>query len=118
MANPNIANITAAYGNTVVTTASTSNYTLHTVVSGDLVKIKTCSFANKTSTAANVDLMFTRGGTNYYLANNVVVPAQASFIAISKDNEVYLLEADSLKCRATTNSAIDVIASFESVNNS
>lgn len=118
MATPNLANISIAYGNTVVqqvTTVATAIVS-NSATSNALVKIRTLSIANKSNATANVTVDLLRSSTAYDLANGISVPTQSTFIAIGKDNEYYLIEGDTLRVKASSNSVIDAVAVFETVS--
>jgi hypothetical protein len=117
MATPNLANISIAYGNTIVqsVTTASANIIVNSAASGTLIKVRTLSMANRGNATANVSVNFVRSGVVYDLANGISVPSQSTFIAIGKDNEYYLLEGDSIRVSASSN-VIDAAAVFETVS--
>jgi hypothetical protein len=65
--------------------------------SGCVYKINILQVANVWGSAAiDVVAAVRRGGTNYFLADVVAVPADGSLVIIGKENPIYLNEGDSI----------------------
>ena len=120
MANPNIVNVTSIYGKTVgqavgiTATAIVSNVT----ASGKILKINILSIANVDG-INNADItvdVFKGGTTAYHLAKTITVPADATWIIISKDNPIYLEEGDSLRLTASAASDLEAVCSYEEIS--
>lgn len=117
MANPNIVNVTAIHGETGVEKLGTANSDLvaNTTSSGKVIKCNALYLCNLDgSNAINVTVLINRGGTAYAFANNLEIPAGASFDVFSKS--VYLQEGDKIEARAATASMIDSVISYEVID--
>ena len=84
MSTPNVVNVTTINGNTAVAAVTTSNTTMvfNAVGSNQLFKVNALYIANANanSNTAIVSAYMTRGGSNFYLASNIVVSANANTI--------------------------------------
>lgn len=124
MANPNIVNVAAIYGNnstTSLTTTSATSIVSNAAASGKVYKINSLVVANKQGTSAaditiNVYSAAALGGTAYALASTISVPADASLIVIDKTTSIYLKEDQSIGAIAGTASSLEVICSWEEIN--
>jgi hypothetical protein len=99
MASPNMALTGYIVGKTdvLVLTSSLSPITQNFVNSGRVFKINILQVANVWGTAAiDVKAAILRGGSYYYLADVVAVPADGSLVIIGKENPIYLNEGDSI----------------------
>ena len=128
MANPNIVNVTSILGgNLGFNLSNTTTATLLTVDAEKLLKINRITVANVDGTnAADVSLSivksnFTSAGvTNFdtsgtfFLAKTISVPADASLVVL--DTPIYLMEADVLKGGASVASDLDLIISYEVID--
>jgi len=124
MANPNIVNVTAIYGNssqTSLTTTSATSLVSNAASSGKVFKINSITVANVDGTNAaditiNVYSAAALGGTAYPLVSTVSVPADATLIVTDKTTSFYLLENQSIGATAGTASDLVVNASWEEIN--
>jgi hypothetical protein len=124
MANPNIVNVSAIYGNNSLTSLSTTNATSivsNAASSGKVYKINSLIVANVDGTSAaditiNVYSQAALGGTAYALASTVSVPADATLVVIDKNTSIYLKEDQSIGATAGTASDLVVVASWEEIN--
>ena len=124
MANPNIVNVTAIYGNSSQTSLTTTNATSivsNAASSGKVFKINSIVVANVDgSTAADITInvysQAALGGTAYAIASTISVPADASLIVTDKTTSFYLLENQSIGAIAGTASDLVVTASWEELN--
>ena len=128
MANPNIVNVATINGESVgYNLTSTTTTTLLTVSSNKLLKVNRITCANVDGTnAADVSLSvekqnFTSAGvTNFdtsgtfFLAKTVSVPADATLVVL--DTPIYLMEADVLKGGASAASDLDLVISYEVID--
>ena len=118
MANPNIVSVTTINGNTQVSsvTTATANIIINAVSSGKILKVNTLFLSNIATSGnvalANVEIF--RSGTAYKIAQNVEVASRASLDVFSKS--LYLLEGDTLRVQADTNSALQAVVSFEEIS--
>lgn len=124
MANPNIYNVTAMYGNTSATSLSTTNATqLVSNASGSnkVFKINTIIVANIDGTSAaditiNLYSAAALGGTATAIASTISVPADSTLIVTDKTTSFYLLEDKSLGATAGTASDLVVTCSWEEIS--
>lgn len=124
MANPNIVNVAAIYGNSSQTSLSTTSATSivsNAASSGKVFKINSITVANVDGTNAaditiNVYSAAALGGTAYPIVSTVSVPADATLIVTDKTTTFYLLENQSIGATAGTASDLVVNASWEEIN--
>ena len=123
MANPNIVNVTAIYGNTVNVSLSTTSETSvvsNAASSGVVYKIDNIVVANTTGTSAtitiNVHSAAALGGTSYPIASSITIPAYSTLIVTDKSTAFYLTENMSIGATAGTASALVVTASYENIS--
>ena len=124
MANPNIVNVTAIYGNssqTSLTTTSATSLVSNAASSGKVFKINSITVANVDGTNAaditiNIYSAAALGGTAFPLVSTVSVPADATLIVTDKTTSFYLLENQSIGATAGTASDLVVNASWEEIN--
>ena len=123
MANPNIVNVSAIYGNTSTTSLTTTSATSlvsNAASSGKVFKIDNIVVANTTTAAAtitiNVYSAAALGGTAYPIASAISVPPYATLIVTDKSTSFYLLEDKSIGATAGTASALVVTASWDEIN--
>ena len=124
MANPNIVNVAAIYGNssqTSLTTTSATSLVSNAASSGKVYKINSIVVANVDGSAAaditiNIYSAAALGGTAYAIASTISVPADASLIVTDKTTSFYLLENQSIGAIAGTANDLVVTASWEEIN--
>jgi len=122
MANPNIVNVTSIYGSTsylVPTGTTATTWTALTPATGTVNKIDNIVAANVTTATATITVAINSAaagaGTNYRLAYQVSVPANASLIVVDKSTAFYLGEAQSIVVTSGTSDAIEMTASYEAI---
>ena len=129
MANPNIVNVAAIYGNssqTSLTTTSATSLVSNAASSGKVFKINQIVVSNGTASAANTTVSIysngavaqgsaPSGGTAYPVINLVSVPAYASLIAVDKTTSIYLMEGQSISITSGTGSALSYSISYEDI---
>ena len=124
MANPNIVNVAAIYGNNSSTSLSTTNATAivnNAASSGKVYKVNMIMVANVDGTNA-ADISINKysqddlGGTAYAIASTISVPADATLIVIDKTTAIYLKEDESIGATAGTANDLVVTASWEEIN--
>lgn len=124
MANPNIVNVSAIYGNSSQTSLTTTNATplvSNAASSGKVFKINTIMVANVDgSTAADITISIysqaALGGTAFPIASTISVPADSTLVVVDKTTSFYLLENQSIGATAGTASDLVVTASWEEMN--
>ena len=124
MANPNIVNVTAIYGNSSQTSLTTTNATSiinNAAASGKVYKVNSIVVANVDGTSAaditiNIYSQDDLGGTAFPIASTISVPADASLIVTDKTTSFYLKEDQSVGAIAGAASDLVVTASWEELN--
>jgi len=124
MANPNIANVAAIYGNTSSTSLTTTNATSivsNAADSGKIYKINTIMVANiDGSSAADITINLysaaALGGSATAIASTISVPADSTLIVTDKTTSFYLLENKSIGATAGTASDLVVTCSWDEIN--
>lgn len=124
MANPNIVNVTAIYGNNSLTSLSTTNATAiinNPASSGKVFKVNSIVVANVDGSAAaditiNIYSQDDLGGTAFPIASTISVPADTTLIVTDKTTTFYLKEDQSVGATAGTASDLVVTASWEEMN--
>ena len=118
MANPNIAALTTAYGNTIVLACSTTtaNIVQNASSSNKIVKINTLTVANINTAASFINVEVNQAGTNTFIAKGIAVPANSTVVVIGKDTAIYLLENHSIQLTAGANSVIQAVCSFDEIS--
>jgi len=128
MANPNIVAVATIKGESVGFNMAASVTTTLLTVSADVVlKVNRIQCANVDGTnAANLDLLVTKanftsaGVTNFdtsgsfYLAKTISIPADATLVVL--DTPLYLMEGDVLKGGTAATGDLDLIVSYEVIN--
>ena len=128
MANPNIVAVATIKGESVgFNMAANVTTTLLTVSSNVVLKVNRIQCANVDGTnAANLDLLVTKanftsaGVTNFdtsgsfYLAKTISIPADATLVVL--DTPIYLMEGDVLKGGTAATGDLDLIVSYEVIN--
>lgn len=123
MANPNIVNVTAIYGNTaylVPTGTSATAWVGLTPATGTTNKVGSIVATNVTASAANITVSINNatggGGTAYRLAYQTSVPGNSSLIVVDKSTSIYVGEAQSIVVTSGTSSAIEMVATYEAIS--
>lgn len=127
MANPNIVNVAAIYGNTSTTLISSTADPFATALvnnaaaSGKVFKINSIVVANVDgSSAADITIkIFSEddlGGTGTAIASTISVPADATLIVTDKTTTFYLLEDKSIGATASAANDLVVTISWEEIN--
>lgn len=124
MANPNLINVSAVYGNNSSVSLTTTNATSivsNAAASGKVYKINMITVANVDGTNA-ADITINKysaaalGGTAYPIVSTVSVPADATLIVLDKTTSLYLKEDESIGATAGTASDLVVTCSWEELN--
>ena len=124
MANPNIVNVAAIYGENSSTSLTTTNATSivsNAAASGKVYKINMIVVANVAGTSA-ADITISKysqaaiSGTAYPIASTISVPADASLIVVDKTTAIYLKENESIGATAGSASDLVVTCSWEEIN--
>ena len=120
MAAPNIINATSILGKTTAAaldTTTTTSLLANSASSNKLLKINSIIVGNKDGTnSADVTISWYNGSTDYYLAYTITVPADSTLVVLGKDAPIFLEEGQSLRGGASANSDLDVIISYEELD--
>ena len=124
MANPNIVNVAAIYGNNSTTSLSSTSATSiinNAASSGKVYKVNSIVVANVDGTSAaditiNIYSQDDLGGTAFAIASTISVPADASLIVTDKTTSFYLKEDQSVGAIAGSANDLVVTASWEEIN--
>jgi hypothetical protein len=118
MSNPNIRNLTSLTGNTAVAKLTTTNTDIVVNNSSSNLIYKVVNFIASNITGINneaITVVLTRSGVDYNVAYQVTVPMNSTLLLLTKDAPLYVMEGDTLKAKATANTSIDVLCSYEVV---
>ena len=114
MAIPNIVSVSSIYGTTVVTVLTTTlTTTIVTAASEKVLKVNVVRCTNITDNDATVDFDVEVSGTHKKIANEVTVPANSVVDVVDKNSSFYLQETDLLRGGASAGTTIDVMVSYE-----
>jgi len=93
-----------------------SNIAINSIGSNTVVKINTVLVTNYSSAtiSANVDVF--RSGSGYLMAGGISVPANSTLVVSGKDTAFYLIEGDSLRGNASSNSVAYISSSYEIIS--
>lgn len=124
MANPNIVNVAAIYGNTSTTSLTTTSATSiasNAASSGKVYRINSLVVANVDGTASaditiNLYSAAALGGSATAIASTISVPADSTLIIVDKTTSFYLLEDKSIGAIAGSASDLVVTCSWEEIN--
>lgn len=120
MANPNIVNVTSIYGNSsylIPSTTAATTWTALTPAANSVNKVNNIVASNVTGAAVSVTVSINSAaagaGTNYRIAYQISVPANASLIIVDKTTSFYVGETQSVVVTVGTGSALELTASYE-----
>lgn len=120
MAAPNIVNVTSIYGKTMGAALGTTTTTdILTCGANKLLKVNSIIVSNVDGTnAADVTIYFydSSAAARYALAYTITVPADATLVVVGKDNPIYLEESDQIEGGASAVSDLEVIISYEELD--
>jgi len=120
MAAPNIVNVTSIYGKTMGAALSTTTTTdILTCASDKVLKVNSIIVANVDGTNnADVTVYFydSSAAARYALASTVTVPADSTLVVLGKDSPIYLEESDQIEAGASAVSDLEIIISYEELD--
>jgi hypothetical protein len=120
MAAPNIVNVTSIYGKTMGAALGTSaNTDILTCGSNKVLKINSIIVANVDGTNnadATVTFYDSSAAARYALAYTISVTADSSLVVVGKDNPIYLEESDQIEASASAASDLEIIISYEELD--
>ena len=114
MAIPNIVGVTSIFGTSEVTVLTTTlTTTIVTAASNKVLKMNLIRCTNITDNDATVDFDVEVSGTHKKISNEVTVPANSVVDIVDKNSSFYLQETDLLRGGASAATTIDVLVSYE-----
>lgn len=119
MSNPNIVNVSTIYGNTAVqqVTSSATAIVTNSSGSGKVYKLNGINVSNVDGTnSATLTVDLYRSSTAYRLISGIVITPRTSYTPTDKSLVLYLLEGDSIRLTANTNSILEAVASWEEIS--
>jgi len=120
MAAPNIVNVTSIYGKTMGAALGTSaNTDILTCPSNKVLKINSIIVANVDGgSSADVTVSFydNSATARYKLASTITVPADATMVVLGKDSPIYLEESDQIEASASAASDLEMVISYEELD--
>ena len=120
MAAPNLVNVSSILGKTMGAALGTSaNTDILTCPSDKVLKINSIIVANVDGTnASSVTVHFydNSASARYNIEHTVDVPADATLVVIGKDSPIYLEESDQIEAEAADASRLEIIISYEELD--
>ena len=120
MAAPNVVNVTSIIGKTQGSDLTTSNADQLVCATDKLVKINSIIVSNvDANNAADVDVSFvdsSSGNLVLHLAKGVTVPTKSTLIVLGKDAPIYLEEGDKIQAKASAAGDLQIVLSFEELD--
>jgi hypothetical protein len=119
MAAPNLKTPTTITGKSVgyAVTTSMAAALSNGAASGKVLKVNSVYCANVDGSAsADIDLSYYNGTTDFYLAKTISVPADATQVLVTREAPIYLEEGDSLRAKASANSDLELVISYEDIS--
>jgi len=120
MAAPNIVNVSSIYGKTVGAALGTTLTTdILTCPANKVLKINSIIVANVDgASSAYVTVYFydNSATTRYSLANTITVNAGATLVVMGKDFPIYLEESDQIEAGASATGDLEIVVSYEELD--
>lgn len=120
MAAPNIVNVTSIYGKTVGAALGTTVSTaILTCPADKVLKINSIIVSNVDGTnAADATVIFYDSSPAGYwrLASTIAVPGDSTLVVLSKDTAIYLEEGDQIQAGASATGDLQIIISYEELD--
>ena len=122
MAAPNLVNVTSILGKTMGAALGTSANTDilgNGSSSGKVLKINSVIVANVDGTnnaTVNVHFYDHDNTARYNIAHAVTVPAGSTLVVLGKDSPIYLEEGDQIEASASAASDLEMIISYEELD--
>ena len=120
MAAPNILSASSIYGKTTgaaLDTTTTTSLLANSASSDKLLKLNSIIVANVDGTnSADVTISWYDGSSDRHLAKTVAVPADTTLVVLSKESPIYLEEGQSIRGGANANSDLEVIISYDELD--
>jgi hypothetical protein len=119
MASPNLGNLTSITGRTYVTgslpsgSATSASLITNPVASNAVYKINSVTYANISTTSVLASLMYNSASVNYFIADELSIPAQTTLVVMSQDTRFMLEEGCGLHAYASQTASITPLISYE-----
>lgn len=117
MAAPNLKTPTTITGKTAVYTCTTTlaSALSNGAASNKVLKVNVIRATNITTTGAAIEVTLFRSSAHTYIVDGPTVAAYGTVVALNKDEYLYLEEGDAIYAKATANSTINLILSYEEI---
>jgi len=122
MSAPNLVNVTSILGKTMGAALGTSANTdilTNSANSGKVFKINSVIVANvdgSDSSTVTVHFYDNSASARYNIAHTVNVPADSTLVVLGKDSPIYLEEGDQIEAEAADASRLEIIISYEELD--
>lgn len=120
MAAPNIVNVTSIFGKTMgAALGLTATTDILTCGANKVLKINSIIVSNVDGTNdadATVYFYDSSAAARYALAYTITVPADSTLVIVGKDNPIYLEESDQIEGGASAASDLQIIISYEEID--
>ena len=120
MAAPNLVNVTSILGKSMGAALGTNtDTTILTCASNKVLKINSIIVANVDGTnSADLTVKFydDSASTSYRIASTVAVPADSTLVVVGKDSPIYLEESDQIRGGANNSSDLEIVISYEELD--
>lgn len=104
-----MANTFKSFGSSSIGTTLTSVYTAPAATTTTVIG---CSVANThASTLVNIDVVLTKGGTDYYLIKNAPVAPGGALVVVGGDQKTVVETGNIIKVRSSLATSVDAIVS-------
>jgi len=116
MTAPNIAALTNIFGTTSAVLLGTTATTVTATNISQVIKVNTILVSNISNNSVAASAGIFRSSSTYYLAYNIVVPAQSTMVLVGKDTPFYMQEYDQLQAFSSAANSVNLIASYEVIS--
>ena len=119
MAAPNLVSVSSIYGKTKGAALGTSSADILTCAADKVYKINSIIVSNIDGTNnadATVTFYDSSATASYHLAKTVTVPADSTLIVLGKDAPIYLEESDKIVALASAASDLEIVISWEELD--
>tara|TARA_B000000437_G_scaffold118385_1_gene86098 strand:- start:162 stop:527 length:366 start_codon:yes stop_codon:yes gene_type:complete len=119
MAAPNVVNVTSIYGKTVGATLTTSTADILVCPADKVLKVNSIIVSSiDASNAADVSAVWYNADntTQIHIGKAITVPNKATLVLLGKDSPIYLEEGDKIQALASVASDLDMIISYEELD--
>lgn len=104
-----MANTFKSFGSSSVGTTLVTAYTVPALTTATIIG---CSAANTSTSSVNVDVVLTKGATDYYLIKNATVDPGGALVVIGGDQKVVAETGNAIKVKSSSATSLDLIVSL------